>query len=335
MCPLGRYRYNEYVTEWFTINEPQYCNWQFSTYPGADYYPISHNVSPGIESRLLCGHHALLAHAKVYRWYKDEFGGTEKMSLQELGQLRRGQLVLARRRRRRRRLAPYPDSLHDTLGELLPEFTPEESELVSGSCDFSAIDPYPSYYASAIDDADACTSTSSHRSYPECAGSQPLAPGWSAIGPVADSGVNWLWSVPQGVRRFLGKITKELFHSFTEFVVTEFVVTEFGVTEFGVAEPGASNLDSLSAIHFAARVYDGVNVIAAWVWAIYDNYEWFSGSSVRFELQWDPEIVDVPCPARAFHRIWIKFFGHSWEWASAAGVALQDFALNCPPREFA
>lgn len=300
-------RYDEYVTEWFTINEPQYCNWQFSTYPAGEYYPIYNNISSGTQSRFLCGHHTLLAHAKVYRWYKDVFGGTKKMTFKNSGNYFEANSsspadLDAAQRQYDYSLGwfnhpvwnggQYPDSLRDTLGDLLPEFTPEESELVSGSCDFFAIDPYTSYYAAAIDDADACTSNSSHPSYPECAGSQPIAPGGFAVGPAADSGVSWLWSAPQGVRRFLSKITKELFPSVPEIVVTE----------FGFAEPGEGSLDSLSAIQWdlrradyyqgyldnilAARVYDGVNVTGAWGWAIFDNYEWFSGSSVRFGLQY-------------------------------------------------
>lgn len=310
-------RYDQYVTEWFTINEPQYCNWQFSTYPAGEYYPIYNNISSGTQSRFLCGHHTLLAHAKVYRWYKDEFGGTKKMTFKNSGNYFEANSsspadLDATQRQYDYSIGwfnhpvwnggQYPDNLRDTLGDLLPEFTPEESELVSGSCDFFAIDPYTSYYAAAIDDVDACTSNSSHPSYPECAGSQPVAPGGFAVGPAADSGVNWLWSAPQGVRRFLSKITKELFPSVPEIVVTE----------FGFAEPGESNLDSLSAIQWdlrradyyqgyldnilAARVYDGVNVTGAWGWAIFDNFEWFSGNSVRFGLQVSPSLcLSYPC----------------------------------------
>ena len=38
------------------------------------------------------------------------------------------------------RLGDYPDSLRQTLGDILPTFTEEEKVLVKGSCDFFAID---------------------------------------------------------------------------------------------------------------------------------------------------------------------------------------------------
>ena len=41
-------------------------------------------------------------------------------------------------------------------------------------------------------------------------------------------------------------------------------------------------------------MFDGVNVTGAWGWAIFDNYEWFSGSSVRFGLQVSPHISLPP-----------------------------------------
>lgn len=76
---------------------------------------------------------------------------------------------------------------------------------------------------------------------------------------------------------------------------------EIVVIEFRFAEPGKAALDLLSAIQWdlrradyyqgyldnilATRVYNGVNVTGVWGWAIFDNYKWFFGSSVRFGLQ--------------------------------------------------
>jgi beta-glucosidase len=74
------------------------------------------------------------------------------------------------------------------------------------------------------------------------------------------------------------------------------------VSEFGFAEPFEGEQTSLSTILWdlrradyyqgfldnilAARVQDGVNVTGAFGWAIFDNFEWFSGSRVKFGLQY-------------------------------------------------
>jgi beta-glucosidase/6-phospho-beta-glucosidase/beta-galactosidase len=171
----------------------------------------------------------------------------------------------------------YPQSLKDTLGEDLPTLTQEEKDMIKGSCDMFAIDPYTSYYVYALPDPEACISNSSAPGFPECVGSTYEAPDGFPVGPSADPGANWLYDNPTGVRKFLSKITKDLFPS----------VPDIQVTEFGFAEPFESSLTSLQTILWdlrrsdyyqgyldnilAAIVYDGVNVTGAWGWAIFDS----------------------------------------------------------------
>jgi beta-glucosidase/6-phospho-beta-glucosidase/beta-galactosidase len=74
------------------------------------------------------------------------------------------------------------------------------------------------------------------------------------------------------------------------------------LSEFGFAEPGENNFttladalyDQLRVDYFAgylnnllfAKVQDGVNVTGAIAWGIFDNFEWSSGLSTRFGLQY-------------------------------------------------
>jgi beta-glucosidase/6-phospho-beta-glucosidase/beta-galactosidase len=78
-------RYDEHVEEWFTINEPQYCNWQYSGYPAGEYWPAFWGVGPGERSRWLCGHYTLLAHARVAKWYHGDFAGKGKITFKNSG----------------------------------------------------------------------------------------------------------------------------------------------------------------------------------------------------------------------------------------------------------
>lgn len=167
--------------------------------------------------------------------------------------------------------------------------TDDEKALIQGSCDFFAIDPYTSYYASGIEDFDSCVSNSSDPGFPECAGSSQIAPDGFPVGPSSDPGASWLYDAPTGVRRFLNKITKDLFPA----------VPDIQVTEFGFAEPFESELTSLQTILWdlrradyyqsyldnilAAIVYDGVNVTGAWGWAIFDS-KLFSCGDEFFEM---------------------------------------------------
>jgi beta-glucosidase/6-phospho-beta-glucosidase/beta-galactosidase len=83
-------RYDKYVPVWYTINEPQYCNWQYSTYPDdGTYWPKYGNWVNGTEGkakrRFLCGHYTLLAHAKVAKWYHEEFKGKGRITFKNSG----------------------------------------------------------------------------------------------------------------------------------------------------------------------------------------------------------------------------------------------------------
>ncbi|KAH9887481.1 putative beta-glucosidase 34 [Xylariomycetidae sp. FL2044] len=300
-------RYDEYVEDWFTINEPQYCNWQFSLYPAGDYYPAYDGIAGGARARFLCGHHSLLAHARVAKWYHDEFKGRGRVTFKNSGNYYEPNTTSPADLDAAQRGfdfaigwfggpwtdGDYPQSLKDTLGDILPVFTDEEKALIRGSCDFYAIDAYTSYTAYEIEGgAAACAANTSHPGWPECSGSVSAGGDGFPLGPSGDNGVSWLYDTPGNVRRFLNKITKDLFPS-----VPDIVVSEFGFAEPFEGEQSSMNtilwdlrradyyqgyLDNiLAAIH-----YDGVNVTGAWGWAIFDNFEWFEGSKVRFGLQY-------------------------------------------------
>jgi beta-glucosidase/6-phospho-beta-glucosidase/beta-galactosidase len=300
-------RYDAYVDEWFTINEPQYCNWQYAGYPAGKYYPAPNGVTGGVEARFLCGHYTLLAHAKVAKWYHEEFKGRGRITFKNSGNYYEANSTspadeVARQRNFDFSIGwfggpwtdgDYPQSLKDTLGPLLPTLSTEEKAMIKGSCDFYAIDPYSSFVAFEIEGGlEACTSNSSHPAFPDCAGSSSVGPGGFPIGPAADPQMSWFYSAPTGVRRYLSHITKVLFPSIPSIVVSEFGFAEPFESQWTSRNPllwdlrraeyFQSYLDNiLLAIHV-----DGVNVTGAWGWAIYDNFEWALGTGVRFGVQY-------------------------------------------------
>ncbi|UPX19642.1 Beta-glucosidase [Ascochyta rabiei] len=300
-------RYDAYVDQWFTINEPQYCNWQYSTYPAGKYYPAPNNITGGPTARFLCGHHTLLAHAKVAKWYHEEFHGAHRITFKNSANYYEANSTSPGDEEARQRNfdfsigwfggpwtdGDYPASMKSTLGDLLPNLTQEEKDMIKGSCDFYAVDPYSSFLAYEIPGGlDACVSNRSHPGFPECAGSTSLSSSGFPIGPAADPAMPWLYSAPSGVRRFLKYIQTELFPTVPDMVVTEFGFAEPFEASWTSLAPALWDLrradylqQYLDNILLAIHV-DGVNVTGAWGWAIFDNFEWALGTSVRFGVQY-------------------------------------------------
>lgn len=247
-------RYDAFVPIWYTFNEPQYCNWQYSLYEAGNangLYPAYHNLTTGLPVRFTCGHYTLLAHAKVAKWYHEEFKGKGRISFKNSGNYFQANDtsslgdIDAVARQYAFSLGwfggpwtdgDYPDVLKDTLGDLLPTFTDDEKTLIKGSCDFYAIDGYTGYTASALSGGSAaCAANSSNPNFPECSSTQPVAASGFPVGPAADQGVNWLYSTPTAIRSFLNVLTKELFPSIPDIVVSE----------FGFAEPFEREMEQL------------------------------------------------------------------------------------------
>jgi beta-glucosidase len=306
-------RYDQYVHAWVTFNEPQYCNWRFSTYPFGTILPSYNDVGEGgPKARFLCGHNTLLAHAEVYHWYKNVFNGTKPMTLKHsanyiIGNSTSEEDQAAVQRQYDYNMgwfgqcwtesADYPETLKTTLEPfgLLPSFTEEQKNKLRGSCDWFAVDAYNTLYASAPPNGIAnCTSNQTDSNFPDCAPTTHLQPNGFPMGPNADAGATWLYSTPTGIRKFLNFITKEYFPASAAKGIM--------VTEFGFADPDEQNFNTLEQILWdlrradyvqsfldnilAARVLDGVNVTGIFGWSLVDNYEWNSGMGTKFGLQY-------------------------------------------------
>ncbi|CAG8973175.1 hypothetical protein HYALB_00008767 [Hymenoscyphus albidus] len=304
-------RYDKYVPIWYTFNEPQYCNWQYSLYPAGSskgIYPSYNNITSGLSARIACSHYTILAHAKVAKWYHEDFQGSGRITFKNSGNYYEAndtsssadKEAVARNYEFALgwfngcwRDGDYSPMLKETLGDLLPEFTQEEKEMIKGSCDFFAIDPYTSFLATPVSNSvAACMANRKDPNFPECAGSSSLAADGFPLGPSADNEMGWLYSTPTGVRKFLNTITKDLFPT-----VGDVVVSEFGFAEpFEGVQTKIANIvwDLRRADYYRgfldnillARNIDGVNVTGIFAWSIFDNFEWFQGSQVKFGLQY-------------------------------------------------
>ncbi|KAJ5626041.1 glycoside hydrolase [Penicillium lagena] len=303
-------RWDKYVPIWITINEPQvYCGdgQGYAGYPEG-YWP-QYNIT-GERAVYYCGHYSLLAHATVVDWYKNDFKGQGRVTFKNSGSMLLPNTTSTEDAAAVKRgfdfdlgwfndpvwtTGDYPASMRETLGDMLPMFTHEQSRMLLGSCDFFAIDGYSTSFAGAVPNGvAACQANSSDPNWPLCVlESQTTADGWD-IGFTAGNAANagWLKSVPQGVRMLLNWIQD----TYTGPKGKDIVLTEFGFAEpfeDDLTEEPDRRYDQLRLDYFVsylnallqAKVEDGVNVTGSIAWGIYDNFEWQNGLSTQFGLQ--------------------------------------------------
>lgn len=261
-------------------------------YPAGKYFSAYHNITGGIKARITCSQYTLLAHARTAKWYHNDFKGRGRITFKNSGNYyepnstsqadatavqRNYDFSLGWFNHGPWNDGDYPTSVKNTPGGLLPSLTDDQKALIKGSCDFFAIDGYTSYYAAEVEGGlQAClaNSSESNSNFPECAGSVSTAPDGFPIGPAADPGTDWLYDAPLGVRRFLSKITRDLFPA----------VPDIMVSEFGFSEPFEGQFTTVSQILWDLRRadyiqsfldnilasirVDGVNVTGAFGWAI-------------------------------------------------------------------
>lgn len=256
-------RYDSVVSTWYTINEPQYCNWQFSDYPlSGKPYPLGYDLSKlvgkegKIRARFLCSHYSLLAHARVAKWYHNDFKGKGRITFKNSGNFQEPRTQSPADLRAAQRgtdfgiglfAGPwtdgdYPKSVRETLGDLLPTLTPDEKNLIKGSCDFYAIDPYTAFTLYSPPDAENCYTNRSAPGYPECASTTQTGANGFPMGVSSDPGTSWLKSTPYGLRKYLKNIMT-LYPTIPDIVISE----------FGFAEPFESRLTKMQDILWDLR----------------------------------------------------------------------------------
>ncbi|XP_058200009.1 beta-glucosidase 12-like isoform X3 [Rhododendron vialii] len=315
--------FGDRVKYWITLNEP----WTYSIggYENGLFAPgrcswQQQNCTGGNSSTepYLVTHHQLLAHAAVARLYKQKYQATQEGKV-GITLVTRWMVPLSDSTPDHNAVlraldfmfgwfmdplttGDYPYSIQSLVGNRLPKFTDEQSKMLNGSFDFLGLNYYSASYAAHVPDQPSnrvnvtYTTDSQVRLTTDRNG--------VAIGEKGAS--DWLYVYPRGLWDLLLHIKRNYNNPLIY------------ITENGIDEVNNSTLSLDEALVDNQRIYyyhhhlsfllraikEEVNVKGFLAWSLMDNFEWYSGYTVRFGLTY----VDYNDGLRRYPKLSAKWF---------------------------
>jgi beta-galactosidase len=280
-------RFGDRVKNWITFNE----SWVVAMLC----YGLG-IFAPGKVSNsgpYLAGHHMLLSHGRAYRLYDQHFrpyqngriGITNNCDWREPLTQSPEDIAAAQRALEfyfgwftdPLFFGSYPQSMVERVGERLPQFTAEESEMLKGSADFIGLNHYNSFDAS---DANGNLTKSS-----------PYANG--GIGE--DLGVNLTPNPDHELTDMNWPVAPEGLHKLLKWIDQRYNRPVIYITENGAAFPDKlenGEVNDVKRVNFFEgyltnchkAIQDGVDVRGYFIWSFMDNFEWSSGYKMCFGI---------------------------------------------------
>ncbi len=281
-------RFGDRVKNWITLNEP----WVVAIlgYGQGVFAPgrVS-NSEP-----YLAAHHLILAHAQAVNLYKTSFknqkgsiGITNNCDWREpltdktcdVEAAERALLFFLGWFADPIYFGDYPQVMKDRLGDRLPKFTEDEKELIKNSSDFFGLNHYTTMYAAEDNHTEEVSSVYGNGGISEDQDvllSQDEA--WTL------TAFNWA-VVPWGCYKLLDWISKR-------YNQPDIYITENGFACNDTLENGKVNdlerLDYYKQYLEACNqaINNDIKLKGYFAWSLFDNFEWASGYSVRFGINY-------------------------------------------------
>ncbi|XP_043693762.1 beta-glucosidase 12-like [Telopea speciosissima] len=318
--------FGDRVKHWITFNEPYiYSTFGYATgilAPGRCSKEVDSNCIPGNSGTepYRVAHHMLLSHAAAVKLYKKKYQKSQKgkigitlvshwmvpfsSSKSDIAAAHRALDFMFGWFMNPLTYGEYPQIMKSLVGDRLPKFSKKQSHMVKGSFDFLGLNYYTGNYAA---DVESSTGTNIISSTTDSRVNLTVSKNGALIGPATGSAAFYVY--PKGIREIL-IYTKKKYKNPTIFI-----------TENGFGEVNNSSLPLQEALKDDRRVdfyhrhlwflrkaiKDGVDVRGYFAWSLLDNYEWSSGYTIRFGINY----VDYKDGLKRYTKhsaIWFKKF---------------------------
>ncbi|ONK79033.1 uncharacterized protein A4U43_C01F2180 [Asparagus officinalis] len=294
--------FGDRVKHWVTLNEPSmFCTYGYGTGRGAPgrCSRWEGNCSAGDSSRepYIACHNQLLAHAAAVKLYRSKYQGYQKgkigISLSCNWFLPFSDSKPDRDAAQRAvdfmygwfmdplTEGEYPVIMRELVGDRLPKFTEEQSEIVKGSFDFIGLNYYSTNYVSNLP----VLSNNVHASY-----NSDLHVNVTGIRngiPIGGrTGVSSYYNYPQGLRDAL-LYTKTRYNNPTIYITENGMAepnNKTATVEESVKDRGRVQFFKGHLLHLQQSIREGVDVKGYFAWSLLDDFEWAGGYTVRFGI---------------------------------------------------
>ncbi|GMH30218.1 hypothetical protein Nepgr_032061 [Nepenthes gracilis] len=315
--------FGDRVKYWVTLNEPNY----FSDYgyaygsdaPGrCSTYINNCTAGNSATEPYIVAHNQLLAHAAAVQLYKRRYqksqNGVIGMSISSNWMVPINRTTSSIRAAARAYdfmtgwfLDPityghYPKTMHSIVGNRLPKFTEEQSQILRQSYDFLGLNYYTASYAA--DDPSFSTTnlsytTDSHVTLTQEKDGVPIGE------PTA---LDWIYLYPKGLRQMIRYVNWKYKNPLI-------IITENGVAEANNhSMPLDESLQDYQRIrchrlhlsYLLKAIKEGANVKGYFAWSLFDNFEWSDGYTYRFGLNFIDFNNELRYPK--YSAYWFKRF---------------------------
>ncbi|KAJ4711681.1 putative Beta-glucosidase [Melia azedarach] len=222
-------------------------------------------------------HHLILSHATAVNLYRDKYQATQKGILGITNGCTRALDFLFGWILHPLTFGDYPKSMRKLVGNRLPNFTEEQTNLVKGSLDFVGVNYYTARYAEESNSSSPLLSYTTDSHVNDTVDKKGIP-----IGKLA--GGDWIYMYPKGIREIALYITKR--YSSLPIYITENGMADANNSSISIEEALNDSLrvtyHHLHLSYLLQAIKKGADVRGYSVWSFLDDFEWASGYTLRF-----------------------------------------------------